>query len=468
MNEALLAASLVVGGFFLLYNLMAAGLLAFAAVDAIRRDRRRVLGIGIVPRRRVPALTVVVPAYNEEAGIIANVRTLLRRRYQRLEILVVDDGSTDETFARLAYAYDLVEVPLGPPAAIATAPLRSLHVSRSDPRIRVVRKENGGRADACNAGIALARGDLVTITDGDSLVEDGAFERCLRPFEEWPAECVAVGGAVCVVNGSTVDGDGRVTAIRAPRGGIEAIQVLEYLRGISAARVTWARANALLIVSGAFGVFRRDVLVDAGGLVGTTMGEDMEVTMRLHELGRRAGRRTRIGFVPEAVCWTEAPADLHSLRGQRVRWHVGLLDNLRLHSRMLLRPRYGSVGMLGMPGVVLEALSPVMQLLAYPLAILLFFTSAAPGAYAVAFVLVTVLLGQVQSVTALLVEDVGSQRYSGRDLVVLSAWGLAETLWCRPLVAAWQVWATFLVMIGRRPGWGRIPRGHAVGSSARG
>jgi hypothetical protein len=109
-----------------------------------------------------------------------------------------------------------------------------------------------------------------------------------------------------------------------------------------------------------------------------------------------------------------------------------------------------------------------MQLLAYPLAILLFFTSAAPGAYAVAFVLVTVLLGQVQSVTALLVEDVGSQRYSGRDLVVLSAWGLAETLWYRPLVAAWQVWATFLVMIGRRPGWGRIPRGHAVGSSARG
>jgi cellulose synthase/poly-beta-1,6-N-acetylglucosamine synthase-like glycosyltransferase len=465
MTNALLVAAVVVGGFFLVYNLMAATLLGFAAVDVLRRDRRRVYGMGIVPRRRLPSLTAIVPAYNEEVAIVANVRALLDRRYRPFEVLVVDDGSTDGTFAHLANAFDLVEVPLGPPPSLATAPLRSLHVSRTDPRVRVLRKENGGRSDACNAGISMARGDLVTITDGDSLVEQGAFERCIRPYEEWPAECVAVGGSVRVVNGSTVDEYGRVQEVRAPRRALEAIQVLEYLRGIVAARVAWARVNGLLIISGAFGVFSRDILADVGGFAKNTLGEDMEVTMRLHTLARRKGKRVRVAFVPDAVCWTEAPSDLHSLRGQRIRWHVGLLDNLRLHRRMLLRARYGSAGLIAMPGVVLETLAPLMQLIAYPLAILLFFASTAPVAYVIAFVTVTVLIGEVQSVTALLVEDVGSHRYTGRDLVVLSAWGLVETLWYRPIVAAWQVWATVLVLAGRRPGWGEIPRGRSVGAN---
>jgi cellulose synthase/poly-beta-1,6-N-acetylglucosamine synthase-like glycosyltransferase len=239
--------------------------------------------------------------------------------------------------------------------------------------------------------------------------------------------------------------------------------VLEYLRGFFATRIAWSRMNGLLIISGAFGMFRRDLLVSLGGFSSATLGEDMELTMRIHHLLRPHWKNARVEFAPDAVCWTEAPGTMGGLRSQRVRWHTGLLDNLRMHRGMFGRPRYGAAGTYAMPYLVLfEALEPLVEVLGFAIVITLVILHAANWTYLVAFFLIATLTGEVMSATALLIEEIGFTRYSAKDLARLTAWGLVESLWFRPALAWWRLKATLLALIGRRPGWGTIPRGEAI------
>jgi cellulose synthase/poly-beta-1,6-N-acetylglucosamine synthase-like glycosyltransferase len=221
--------------------------------------------------------------------------------------------------------------------------------------------------------------------------------------------------------------------------------------------------NGMLIISGAFGVFRRDLLVALGGFSRATLGEDMEMTMRIHRLLRPQWKDARVEFAPDAVCWTEAPGTMGGLRNQRVRWHAGLLDNLRMHGQMLGRPRYGAAGTFAMPYLVLfEALEPIVEVVGFAIVVTLVILEATNWTYLVAFFLVAVLTGEVLSATALLIEEIGFRRYRAKDLARLTAWGFVEALWFRPFLAWWRLKATLLALTGRRPGWGTIPRGEAI------
>jgi cellulose synthase/poly-beta-1,6-N-acetylglucosamine synthase-like glycosyltransferase len=409
-----------------------------------------------------PSVTLVTPAYNEETLIVQSAKAFLASDYEPLEVIVVDDGSKDETFARLDEAFDLVALPLRGVTALPTEPIRGVYIARTEPRLRVVRKDNGGRSDAINAGISIARGELVVITDADSLLEPQAITCGVRPFEVHPDHCVAVGGGIRVANGSTIVG-GRVVTPGVSWRGVGATQVLEYLRGFFATRIAWSEMNGLLIISGAFGVFRRDLLVALGGFSRATLGEDMEMTMRIHRLLRPQWKDARVEFAPDAVCWTEAPGTMGGLRNQRVRWHAGLLDNLRMHGQMLGRPRYGAAGTFAMPYLVLfEALEPIVEVVGFAIVITLVILEATNWTYLVAFFLVAVLTGEVLSATALLIEEIGFRRYRAKDLARLTAWGFVEALWFRPFLAWWRLKATLLALTGRRPGWGTIPRGEAI------
>jgi cellulose synthase/poly-beta-1,6-N-acetylglucosamine synthase-like glycosyltransferase len=408
---------------------------------------------------RRPSVSLVTPAYNGETLIVQSAKAFLGSDYEPLEVVVVDDGSKDETFARLQEAFDLVELPLRGQTALPTAPIHSVHISRADPRLRVVHKDNGGRSDAINAGLSVARGELVVIVDADSLLEPDAISHGVVPFEVHPDQCMAVGGGIRVANGSKIVG-GQVVTPGVSMKGVGATQVLEYLRGFYATRIAWSEMNGLLIVSGAFGVFHRDMLVALGGFSKATLGEDMEMTMRIHHVLRPQMRDARVDFAPAAVCWTEAPGTMRGLRSQRVRWHAGLLDNLRMHWRMTLRPRFGAAGTFAMPYLILfEATEPLVEIVGFVIVVLLVVLNVVNWTYVLAFFLIAAVTGEVLSATALLIEEIGFRRYSALDLARLTVWGTVESLWFRPALAYWRMKATLFALIGRRPGWGTIPRG---------
>ncbi|MCL2418318.1 MAG: glycosyltransferase [Conexibacteraceae bacterium] len=447
-------------GFFVLYAISTGTLL----VMSLRKITWYSRGQG--PNRppsaetsRHPSVSLVTPAYNEEALIVQAAEAFLGSDYPDLEVVVVDDGSKDETFARLEDAFDLTPLPLRGRTELETAAIRGVSISRADPRLRVVQKDNGGRSDAINAGISVARGELVVIVDADSILEPQAITQAVIPFEIDPDHCMAVGGGIRVANGSEIV-DGRLVATGIAREGVSATQVLEYLRGFFATRIAWSEMNGLLLVSGAFGVFQRDMLVALGGFSKATLGEDMEMTMRIHHLIRPQIDGARVEFVSDAVCWTEAPNTLAGLRTQRIRWHTGLIDNLKMHRGLLGRPRYGAAGLYAMPYLILfEAFEPIVEVLGFLIVAALFILHVDNWTYLVAFFLIATLLGELMSATALLVEEVGFHRYRALDLLRLTCWGLIESVWFRPPMAWWRLKATFFAMIGRRPGWGTIPRG---------
>jgi cellulose synthase/poly-beta-1,6-N-acetylglucosamine synthase-like glycosyltransferase len=458
----LLVVSVGIFAFFVIYSLATLALTAYSLFEELQQKAER--GDRFRPLRRPlrSGISIVVPAYDEELVIVPAVRSLLAADYEPLEVVVSDDGSQDGTLAALTEAFDLRELPLGDRFGLETEPLEALYVSAIDPRLRVARKRNGGRADAINAGINLARHKLVGIVDADSLIDRDALARIVEVFAADPDRVVAVGGTVRIANGGVIE-DGVMTKPRVPVQGIEASQVAEYLRSFLASRIAWASMNGLLIISGAFGVFRRDLFRAVGGLSRDTLGEDMELVMRLHEQLRPVRKGVRIEFAADATCWTEAPPGLKPLRGQRIRWHIGLLDNLRLHRGMIGRRRFGAVGLLSLPYTILvEVLGPILQVTGYVIVIVLALFGEIAWAYAIALLLVVLLVSQLQTAGAILTEEIGFGRYRRRDLLLIGGWGLLEMFWYQPLSALWRLWATFLWLIGRRPGWGTIPRGAAL------
>jgi cellulose synthase/poly-beta-1,6-N-acetylglucosamine synthase-like glycosyltransferase len=272
---AFLIVSVTIFAFFLVYNLATLALTGLSLVEELQQKIER--GGLFRPLRRPlrPGISLIAPAYNEELVIVPAVRSLLGSDYDPLEVVIVDDGgSTDGTLAALRDALDLIELPLGDRFDLETELLEELYVSRADPRLRVARKRHGGRSDALNAGLNLARHELVAIVDADSLLDRDALARVVEVFASDPDRVVAVGGTVRIANGGRIE-DGVMMRPRVPLHGTEASQVAEYLRSFMASRIAWARLNGLLIISGAFGVFRRDLFRAVGGLSRETLAEDM-------------------------------------------------------------------------------------------------------------------------------------------------------------------------------------------------
>jgi cellulose synthase/poly-beta-1,6-N-acetylglucosamine synthase-like glycosyltransferase len=454
--------SLLVFAFSVLYALTTFSLIGLSLHEAVHQKLERGETFRPLHRPLRPGITLITPAYNEEKVIVANASSLLAVDYDPLEVVIVDDGSTDATPRRLVDAFDMIELPVGDRFQLETKPVERIYVSRSDPRLRLLCKQNGGRADAVNAGINLAREDLIALTDADSLLDRDALARVVEVFSADPDRVVAVGGTIRTANGCVIE-NGEVVEARVPQRGTEASQLGEYLRASFGARIAWAKMNGLMIISGAFGVFRRDLVHAIGGLSSDTLGEDMELTMRLHERLRPSQPDARISFAPDANCWTEIPPGLGPLRGQRIRWHVGLLDNIRLHRRMILRRRFGAVGVFAFPySILFEVIAPVLQAAGIVVTVALLAFGEIAWEYALAFVIAMFLAGQLQTAGAILIEDIGFGRYRVRDLMLIACWSLLEIFWFRPLTAIWRTWATLLFVVGRRPGWGKIPRGAAL------
>src|SRR3989475_12889126 len=308
----------------------------------------------------LPPISILVPAHNESATIEASVTALLTLEYRSFEIIVVNDDSKDDTLERLRHAFDLYEVPRTYPETIATKALRALYRSRTRTRLPALDKENGGKADPLNAAINASRSPLVIAVDADTLIEPDALLRLTRPFL-LGRHVAAVGGTVRVANGCTVK-DGRVTDARVPGRFLPGVQVVEYLRAFLFGRLGWNRLGGSLVISGAFGLFRKEYLYAIGGYRTTSVVEDLDLVVRLHRYLRQHQRRYEIPFIPDPVAWTAVPEAGRILAHQRERWHRGLIAAMWQYKGMLFNPRYGRVGLIAMPFFTFgETLAPLVE-----------------------------------------------------------------------------------------------------------
>ncbi len=433
---------------------------SFFAFGALRRYALRMKSLDLdelIRSAGAPPITLIAPAFNEEPTCVEAVRSLLTLEYPEYEVLVVNDGSSDGTLERLVEAFNLIPAARIATASIPTAPIRQIYRSRRHPDLWVIDKENGGKADALNAGIDFCRTPLFCAMDADSILERQALIRIVRPFLE-DDRTVAAGGILRIVNGCTVK-QGQVTDVRLPRNAWAQFQVLEYLRAFLSGRMGWDALDATLVISGAFGIFKRATVVDAGGYATDTVGEDMELVVRLHRTCSERGIPYRIHFVPDPVAWTECPESLGVLARQRDRWQRGLFQSLMRHRVMLLNSRYGKAGVLAFPYFFfLEMMGPVIETLGY----LSFAAAVASGhadyPFVLAFLTVAIVLGVALSISAVALEELSFRRYPRvRDLVRLFLLAILENFGYRQLSAWWRLRGTISALRGVE-GWGRMQR----------
>ena len=388
-----------------------------------------------------PPITIIAPAHNEESSIRVAVRNLLELDYPQLEVIVVNDGSEDRTLKEMheEFRLRLVRAVYVPEAK--SAPVRGLYRSDVDTRLLIVDKEPGGsKADAVNAGLNAATSPYVCIVDADSILERDALVRIMVPILEDPQRVVAVGGIIRVLNGSEI-AEGHLRRVRLPRKSIEVIQVVEYLRAFLIGREAWGQGNMLMIISGAFGVFRTDLVRAVGGYRPAAIGEDFDLVARLHRHLREKGADYHIQFIPDPMCWTEVPSDLKSLARQRARWQKGLLDVLWLNRDMLFKPRYGRIGCLALPYLWLfELLAPVIEIGGIATIVLAACLGVLSREFFLQFLLFGYAFATVISIGSVLQEEITYKRYNDwQDVARLVSYCFLEHFPYRQLHMVWRL-----------------------------
>jgi len=397
-----------------------------------------------------PPITLLVPAYNEEKSIRVAIRNLLELNYPEIEVIVINDGSKDQTLHELQDEFKLRPTRMVYVQEIASAEIRGLYRSDADPRLLVIDKESAGsKADAVNAGLNAATSPYVCIVDSDSMLERDALLRIMVPVLADPKRVVGVGGIIRILNGSEIRG-GQVKRVRLPRKSIEIIQVVEYLRAFLIGREAWAQGNMMLIISGAFGLFRTDLVRAVGGYRAKAIGEDFDLVARLHRYLLEKGEEYRIKFVPDPVCWTEAPSDLKSLGRQRARWHKGLLDALLPNSDMLFRSPYGRVGAVALPYLwIYELFAPIIELGGMVTIVVAAVMGDLNHEFFVQFMIFGYAFATVISIGAVLQEELTYKRYSDwQDVARLVTYCFLEHFPYRQLHMVWRLQGLWQYMRG--------------------
>ncbi|GEM49609.1 glycosyltransferase family 2 protein [Deinococcus cellulosilyticus] len=444
--------------FAVLNSIYAVSVLVASRVMVLQARRgERVILKTYLEREYYKPISVLVPGYNEEPTIAASVHSFLNLQYPEFEVIVINDGSKDKTMEVLIEEFQLEPTIEYPSRVLPTQEVRGLYRSPKHPNLLVIDKANGGKADALNAGIIYATKPLFCAVDADSLLEAEALLRVARQFLE-DDSLVAVGGTIRVLNGADFQGD-VVETLHAPRTWMERIQVVEYTRAFLAGRSTFSELGVLLIISGAFGLFSRRAVLDVGGYRTDTVGEDMELVVRLHRQMREKKMPYSVRYMMDPIAWTQVPNDWGTLKRQRNRWHRGLMETLWRHRVMFFNPRYGRIGFFSMPFYLFfEAMAPLIEVFGYVFMLYLTVTGQLNMVFAIGFLVMALLYGVLVSVASLGIEGFMVKRYaSQKDRARIMMATLVEQVGYRQILA-WERVKAFVDLYRKKGQWGSMTR----------
>lgn len=407
-----------------------------------------------------PGISLVAPAYNEGLTIIDNVKSLLSIMYNNFEVIVINDGSKDDTLDKMIGAFNLVRVDYDLHGTLSTKPVRGIYKSRNRAfkKLVVVDKINGGKADALNVGLNVSKKELVACIDVDCIIESDALLKMVKPFLEEKTEVIASGGVVRIANSCVVE-EGGLIEVRLPEKFIARFQVLEYIRAFLLARMAWSKLDGLLLISGAFGLFKREIAVNAGGYNHKTVGEDMELVMRMRIYMHDQKRKYKVSYIPDPLCWTEAPSSYKILKRQRTRWARGTFETLKMHRKIFFNPRYGIMGMISYPfWFFFEWLAPFVEFAGFVGFVVLacmgrvdwlFFLSMLSAVYFFSFFI---------SMFSLLMEEMSFFKYTQKRDILKMIWiAMIEPFWFHPRVVWWSIQGNLDIIKGKKS-WGEMTR----------
>jgi cellulose synthase/poly-beta-1,6-N-acetylglucosamine synthase-like glycosyltransferase len=403
----------------------------------------------------------LAPAYNEGANIIENVRSLLSIHYNNLEVIIINDGSKDDSIEKLTRAYDLYKVDYFVNEQIPAKKVRGIYKSNKPiyRKLIVVDKENGGKADALNVGVNIAANDYIVCIDVDCILEQDALLKLAKPFLEGTNKrIIATGGVIRIANDCIIE-DGRLVKVNLPRQMIPRIQTLEYIRAFLLGRMAWSRLNGLLLISGAFGAFDRDIVIKCGGYDHRTVGEDMELVVRMRRYMEERNEPYRVSFIPDPLCWTEAPSNFKILGRQRNRWTRGTIETLRFHKVMFLNRKYGLLGMLSYPyWLFFEFLAPIIEFIGAIIFLILCVFGLINWSFFLSLLTFIFSFGMLYSVFAILMEVMTYNQYKKkRDILRLVGAALAEPFMFHPFVV-WSAIKGNIDLLRKKNAWGVMTR----------
>ena len=415
----------------------------------------------IASNPNAPAFTLIAPAYNEGMTVVENVRSLLSLYYHNLEIIIVNDGSKDDSIAKLIEAYDLESVSFFVQGEIPTKPIRGIYRSKNPAfsKLIVVDKENGGKADALNVGVNISSGEYLVCIDVDCILEQDAILKLAKPFlEQSEKRVIACGGVIRLANNCKVE-NGKVVEVNLPKTLLGKTQVLEYIRAFVLGRMAWSRASGLILISGAFGVFDRKIVLACGGYDKNTVGEDMELVVRMRKYMEEQKEPYQVVTIPDPLCWTEAPESKDILRKQRNRWMRGTMETLWKHRKLMFNPRYGKLGMISLPyWFFFEFLGPVVEFLGYVVFFVLLVLGVINWPFFIVLFALVLSSGFLFSIYAILVDLVSHQVYTKRkDFVSLIGTALLEPFYFHPMVVKAGV-KGFVDYFRKSHAWGDMTR----------
>ena len=406
-----------------------------------------------------PPISILIPAYNEERIILRTIRSALSVNYPFFEVIVINDGSTDETLPTLIHTFNLRRIDRAYRNILKTSPVRGFYYHPEMPNLLVVDKENGGKSDSLNCGINLSRSPYFCTVDADSILEENALIKLITPVVESTVPVIACGGVVRGLNGIELR-NGGIEEINLPRSGLAMFQIVEYIRAFLFGRVGLDAMNGILILSGAFSLFRKEAVVEAGGYRVKNVTEDMELIIKLHKHNIEKKNPYRIKFISDPVCWTEVPENLRMLGRQRRRWHLGLMQSILQYRSVMFNPKYGKLGLVIFPYYFLvELLSPVVEIIGYVVVFLSYFFGLLSFHFLILFLTLAIFYGIFLSTAGIYLEEITYRRYpKWSHLLRLLFYGVLENFGYRQINSLWRFQAVLQYLVGMRK-WEYVEKG---------